>query len=224
MDNLENQDNPLESSESEISDSLELPQPKLKLKPASPYKHIAGVLIVILLVALGAIWYRFYFIADDSQIDIIEGSAYSYNPKAYLSDWGIITDYKTLAEIPLEIKKNFIASSVSDAALWEFRKGNETLLVISRLYSDKEGLDEDLESFKHTLAWKTRTNIFNNSGVVGISLVELANRPLMLYTVEDNLLIYAVYYNYKNMAYNNSNQFDDERYLIDMAKTMLNSN
>ena len=87
------------------------PEPEPESQSTSPRDNFWGyftiLVAVVLIIALGATWYKFYYIGQQGP-PVIEGSAYSLNPAEHLDDWTLALEFRNLAEIPLEKKKGFL--------------------------------------------------------------------------------------------------------------------
>ena len=155
-------------------------------------------------------------------LNVTTGPAYEYNPAKYLSGWNLISEIKRLADMPLETMEKFKEQNVLDAATWELQNGNETLFVWSKVYETPEDLQNSTGPFTSMFAWRTKDTLgFGDKGIIGVYRVQGENDPLLLWVANDTLMLYISYYN-DNGKYNATNMFDDERFLVGLAKDVIN--
>lgn len=183
---------------------------------------IPGFLVVLVLLS-GCITGK--TASDSSEYPVLNettGPAYEYNPTKYLPGWNLTNEIKRIADMPLESGEKFKEQNVLDAATWELQKGNETLFVWTRVYETPEDLQNSTGTFTSMFAWRTRDTLgFGDEGIIGIYRVQGENDPLLLWVANDTLMLYISYYN-DNGKYNATNMFDDQRFLVGLAKDILN--
>jgi|GEM_PF-6022156 len=191
---------------------------------------ILSAVCTIAIIILMVLTYKGYFNKDDNtitEINDITGPMKIYSPASNMleNNW-TMTSASTMNKFSLELVKQLKTEGVTDAALWEFKRGNESAFVWVREYSTLELRKQWDNQFTSIFKWHNVTwLLFGNPGMIGIySPSKTTNPPLMLYAADQNMMIYISYYNSENSAYVASeNPYADKRWMIDLATDILES-
>ena len=180
---------------------------------------------MVLVFVLGGAWFGVskYILNSDRPIDLppkTTGLAVLQPAGELTEDWLISYQHTNLAEIDPANRAEFLSENVLDAANWEFKKGEETLLVWVRVYENAEELDTHNFPFTNDLAWHSTTRLaFGDNGRIGGYRAEGANPPLMLYAEKENKMLYVVYFN-KGDSYTSDNMVQDQVFMIDFGRIL----
>lgn len=181
-------------------------------------KLLIVIPIILLFLASGCITGKH---SDDDlpKINFTTGPAYEYKPD--LPDWELVSENHRIGAFSLEIQQELRQHDILDAANWEYQKGEESLYVWAKVYENNVTKDEK-GFFISPFAWITRTaHLLGDDGSVGVYRGnDKEEPPLLIWVSEGETIIHIAYYN-NNGTYVRDNIYDDQRFLINLAKEML---
>ena len=182
---------------------------------------LAGIGIMAI---IGILYFGFNHANEPDLSDLKnEGLLASLNPSEFLQGWKLKSSYLSLADLPVDKKKEFIGiTNLTDVATWEFTRGGETVFVWIRRFSTNDSAELNTESFIPT-AWLNMdisSLSFGDEGLIGIYKIKGQN-PLMSFDWQDNDILTVAYYNKNNAEYADTNLLQDKAFLVGLTRNIM---
>ena len=181
----------------------------------------AGIGLVII---VGGIFFAFNHISTPKLEDLQHtGPLAKFDPSEFLSGWKLNNEYLTFADLPMDKRKEFVdMQNLTDVATWEFSKGDDTVFVWIRQFSDEASAKIGAGAFSPT-AWRNvgqSALSFGDEGKVGIYRIT-GNDPLLAYVWQNDIILSAAYYNTDNKQYDATKLLEDKVFLTKLAKDIM---
>ncbi|MEM2873961.1 MAG: hypothetical protein QW063_00675 [Candidatus Nanoarchaeia archaeon] len=214
----------------ELAPSQPLP-PELQQRSASEDKSsfvkwfLFGVILVA--IVMGSYFFFYSILHSNSNVQELPKTGLAvYEPTDLLAGWTIAEARTNLAQIPSDLRANWLTQGVVDGALWHYTRGEEDTFVWIRIYPDRKTLENNDKEFWNALNWLSASYVgIGDRARIGLYRGDpTAYYPLMIYVDKNNTMLYIAYYNHKNKAYNATDEVRvsaDKRFLLGLAKGML---
>ncbi len=184
--------------------------------------------IGLIIVSLGGGYFIYDKMHQNTNPIIPATGLATYNPEIWLDGWQLVSSGTNLAEMEPALRTEMMAQNITNAAVWEFSKDDDTLYFWTRIYQDNATRDKYDYVFNGALVWREglRANIaIGDEGIIGVYRTT-GNDPLMVYIAKDKQVWYISYYNYANengSAYNATNMDADKQFLVNLGREFYNS-
>ncbi len=214
MEENKNEQNIQKSEKSEDKESKESEEKRAKGLDKKLDKKILFMFVAVIAV-LTACFLLFY--SKPSQEPQFVGLMSCMPNSDYLAGWKLVEYDKNLAEIQSELRKEWLAQNISDAAMLHYNKNSQDLYIWARKYPDNKSLAIGARDFTNPLAWREQSELAFGNGKIGLYKARESKPPLLLYLIFDDKLIYLAYYN-SNLSYVPNNSMADKIFLTNLGR------
>jgi len=198
-------------------------------------KLIIGAIIVLFVLSSGCFGFGDKTNANSQQepAAALEGPyKYKLSESELGEGWQLVWEAKNMAGLPLEQQRAFASYGITNAAGWQYVRGNESLYVWARDFENKDKLVE-LEESKILLPlnWKKAKKLaIGDMGYVGMLMVaDIAtgyrgDPVLTAYVARGDETFFVQYTNFPyegRSIYDGENQPALERFIVGLARKLL---
>jgi len=198
------------------------PEEKAPAKSGELWKwFFAGIGLILI---IGGAFVAFNYLNAPKLEDVQHtGPLAKFDPSEFLDGWKLKSSYLTFADLPIDKKKELLEmQNLTDVATWEFTKGDDTIFVWIRKFSDEASAKIGANTFS-PLAWRDTGQSalsFGNEGRIGIYRIT-GQDPLLAYVWQGDTILSVAYYNTDNKQYDAAKLLEDKVFLTKLAKNIM---